>query len=301
MSTSHKVQMMNGDVARQRQTFLLRGPHHRDALGGGKPADVQANAGAAHQRENRRERDGLGRRRNGRQAEPRCHFAFVRDAAFREIRVLRPQPHAVTERGRVLHRAKQHAGVDQRRFGLGERDTACLRELAHFGELDPFETDSQRADRIDMRLVERARAVLQHLHEARLVQRRVGVGRTGEARDSAGDGRLHLRFERRLVLEAGLAQAARTGRRARGTRPFRERRSRDRRAIPKALRRSRRPFPRNVERRDAVEPMLRIDDPAVTDLDLHRFALFDAEAATDTMLRLPRGCSSRPSAPRCRT
>ena len=57
-----------------------------------------------------------------------------------------------------------------------------------------------------MRLVEHARAMLQHFDETRLVERRIGVRRTGEARHAAGDRRGDLGFERRLVLEARLAQ-----------------------------------------------------------------------------------------------
>jgi len=85
----------------------------------------------------------------------------------------------VAESRGVLHRAQQYARVRQRRFRLRERDAARLGKLAHFGELDAVEADGQCADRKDMRLVERARAVLQHLDQARLVERRVGVRRTG--------------------------------------------------------------------------------------------------------------------------
>jgi hypothetical protein len=49
--------------------------------------------------------------------------------------------------------------------------------------------------------------MLEHLHQAGLVQRRVGVGRAGKAGHAAGDRRLQLRFQGRLVFEPGLAQA----------------------------------------------------------------------------------------------
>ena len=93
----------------------------------------------------------------------------------REMRILRPQPHAVAERRRILHRPQQHLRVGERRFGLREGDAAGLRELAHLGQLLAFQSDRQRADRIHVRLVERARAMLQHFDEARLVERRIGV------------------------------------------------------------------------------------------------------------------------------
>ncbi len=49
--------------------------------------------------------------------------------------------------------------------------------------------------------------VLEHLHQTRLVERRVGVGRAGETRDAARDRGLHFRRERRLVLETRFSQA----------------------------------------------------------------------------------------------
>ena len=99
-----------------------------------QPAQVHAHAGLAHEREDRRQRDRLGDRRNRRQAEPRRDLAVVRDAAAAEVRILRPQPDAIAEGRRVLHRAQQHLRVDERRVGLRERDAAGLGELAHLGQ-----------------------------------------------------------------------------------------------------------------------------------------------------------------------
>ena len=56
---------------------------------------------------------------------------------------------------------------------------------------------------------QRARTPAQHVHQPRLVERRIGVGRAGEARHAARDRGLHLRLERRLVLLARLAQPRR--------------------------------------------------------------------------------------------
>ena len=201
-----KMQVVRGDVARHGQPLLLRGAHHRHALGGREPAQMHAHAGGADQREDRRQRDRLRGRRYRRQAEPRRDLAVVRDASLGEMRILRAQPDAMPERRRVLHGAKQHAGVGERHLGLRERDAPRLGELAHLRELHALEADRQRADRVDVRVVERAGAVLQHLDQARLVERRIGVRRTGEARHSTRDGGLHLRFQRCLVLESRLAQ-----------------------------------------------------------------------------------------------
>ena len=155
------------------------------------------------------ERDGLGARRNRRQSQPHGDLAVVRDAAPGQMRVLRPQPDVIAEGRGVLHRAQQHLRVRQRRVGMRKGDAARVGELAHFGDGVAPESGRKRADRVHVSQVERARAMLEHLHQAGLVQRRVGVGRAGEAGHAAGDRRLQLRFQRRLVFEAGLAQARR--------------------------------------------------------------------------------------------
>ena len=59
------------------------------------------------------------------------------------------------------------------------------------------------------RAVEARRAAREHLHEARLVERRIGIGRARERGDAARDRGAHLRFERRLVFETRLAQTGR--------------------------------------------------------------------------------------------
>ena len=73
-------------------------------------------------------------------------------------------------------------------------------------KLRALEAERQRADRVDVRLVEVLGAELEHFDQPRFVERRIGVGRTGEAGDAAGDRGVHFRFERRHVFEARLAQ-----------------------------------------------------------------------------------------------
>ena len=48
---------------------------------------------------------------------------------------------------------------------------------------------------------------MQHFDEPGLVERRIGVGRAGEAGDAARRRGLHLRFQGRLVFETRFAQA----------------------------------------------------------------------------------------------
>ena len=103
----------------------------------------------------------------------------------------------------------QHLGVEHGRVGLAEGDAAGLGEFGHLGQALAGEVDGERADRIDVGELGQARAVLEHFDQARLVERRVGVGRAGEAGDAAGRGGRHFRFERGLVFEARLAQPRR--------------------------------------------------------------------------------------------
>jgi hypothetical protein len=150
-----KMKVMDGDVASHRKPLPLRGAHHVHAFA--VDSRQMCTCTPVVRTSARIEASAIVSAAGGIEgkAEARRNFAFVRDAALREMRVLRPQPHAVAERRRVLHRAKQHAGVDQRRLGLRERDTAGFGELAHLGELDALERTRQRSDRIDVRLVER--------------------------------------------------------------------------------------------------------------------------------------------------
>jgi hypothetical protein len=98
---------------------------------------VHAHAGLAYERKDRRERNGLRDRRNRDQSEACCDLPVVCDPAAREMRFLRPQPNAMAEGGRILHRPEQHLGVGERRLGLRERDAAGFGELAHLGQVRP--------------------------------------------------------------------------------------------------------------------------------------------------------------------
>ncbi len=204
-----EVQVVRAHVAGDRQPLALGHADHLDRLARRQPAEVHAGAGDADELEDRAERDRLGERRDPRQPEPRRDLAVVGDAAFGEMRILRAQPHGEPEGRRVLQRAPQDLRVGERDLGLRERDAAVVAQLGHLGEALALELGGERTDRIDAREVEAGRAPREHLDQPRLVERRIGVGRAGEAGDAAGDRREHLRLERRLVLEARLAQPRR--------------------------------------------------------------------------------------------
>ncbi len=288
-----QVQVMGGDVAGHRQSFGLRRAHQRDALGRRQPGDVNAALRLPDQGEDRRQRHRLGSDGNPRQPEPRGDFPVVRDPAPGKVRILWPQPDRMPESRRILQRPQQHLRVDERPVGLRERHAAGLGQLAHLGQRLAGKSHRQRPDRVDVRAIGQPRALLEHFDETGLVERRVGVGGAGEAGHAAGHRRVHLRFQRRLVFESGLAQprgeidqsrrhdAAGGVEHASGL-PARRRRA-DRHHLAGG----------EVQRGGAIDPVPGVDEPAVGDFDFHD-------------LRFRRRCvirpasTSRPSAPRCR-
>ena len=97
----------------------------------------------------------------------------------------------VAEGRRVLQRAVQHQRCrGSGDVGLREADAAGLGELGHLGQrlARRAHASARRADRRAPGCRLRG-AELEHLDEARLVERRVGVGRADEARHAARDRR----------------------------------------------------------------------------------------------------------------
>ncbi len=201
--------MVDGDVAGHRQAEPLGLPHHVHALGAGEPGEMHARARFAREDQDGGERDRLGAHRYCGKPQPRRNLPVMRDPVACERGVLRAQPHRESERRRVLQRVVQHLVVGKRRIGLGERNAARVHQLRHLGEPCTFQPLRERAHRIDACPVEVLGAELQHLHQPRLIERRIGVGRAGETGYPAGDGRFHLRFQGRHVLETRLAQPRR--------------------------------------------------------------------------------------------
>ena len=107
----------------------------------------------------------------------------------------------------VLQGPQQHLHVGERPVGLRERDATGIGELAHLRQLRAVEPLRERADGMDVGLVQQPGALRQHRHQPGLVERGVGIGGAREARHATGDRRADFRLERRLVLEAGLAQS----------------------------------------------------------------------------------------------
>ena len=202
-----QVRMVRAHVAGDGQAFGLGGADQFQAGGRRNAAQVHARAAGAHEFKNRVQRDGFGHHGHAGQAQARGQRAAVGDAATADVRVLRAQPDGVAEGVRVLHGAQQHGGVLDRLFGLRETDAARFRQFRHLRQRLALQAHGQRAQRVHVGLVLRLGAVLQHLHQARLIEHGIGVGRAHQARDTALQGRLQFRFQGRLVFVAWLAQA----------------------------------------------------------------------------------------------
>ena len=75
-----EMRVVRADIAGDPQALGLRGTHQLDRLGAREPAQVHARAGGAHQPQDGHDGDGLGERRDAREAEARGDLAVVRDA-----------------------------------------------------------------------------------------------------------------------------------------------------------------------------------------------------------------------------
>ncbi len=122
------------------------------------------------------------------------------------MRILWPQPNRIAECLRILHCTKQHRCIKHRHIRLRKTDTAGIGQLGHFGQRHAFQTDRQCAQWIHMRLIQCLCTMLQHLHQARLIQHRVRIRWTHEACDAALYCCLQLRLQCRLVFITRLAQ-----------------------------------------------------------------------------------------------
>ena len=91
--------------------------------------------------------------------------------------------------------------------GLHERDTAGLGQRLHLGQRFALQFGRQRAQRVRARAGRFARALAQHSHQARLVERRIGVRRAHHTGDSARERRLHFDLQCAFVPRFAQARA----------------------------------------------------------------------------------------------
>ncbi len=201
--------MIDGHVAGDRHAGGPRGDDHLQGRRAGDARDMEAHARVPGELQQGGSGDGLGADGDPGQAQAGGHLAIVRHAAAGEIGVLRLQPDGKAEGCRVLQRPHQHLGVHHRGMGLAEGDAAGFKQLGHFRQALAGQAHGQRAHRIDVGEIRVPRPVLEHFHQARLIERRIRVGRAGEAGHAARGGGGHLRLQGGPILETGLAQPRR--------------------------------------------------------------------------------------------
>src|SRR5678816_2751167 len=98
-------------------------------------------------------------------------------ATVGEACILGTQPYSKAEGRSILHRMHHDACVGKRHIGLAKSDAARITQFSHLREPFTFQTLSERSNGVDMGLVETSGAMLQHFHQPRFVQRRIGVWR----------------------------------------------------------------------------------------------------------------------------
>ena len=199
--------MVDGHVGGDGQAGLAGLAHQLHAGSRRQAAQVHGAAHRGHQFADGVQRHGLAGDGVAGQPQPRGKRPGVHHAAPRQEGVDGVQPHGVAEGMGVLHGAQQHLGVLNGLAGLGKAHAAGGGQLGHFGQRLALQAHGQGAQRVQVRQSQVVGAVLQHFHQARLIQRRVGVGRASQRRHASGHGGLHLGFQRGLVFEAWLAQA----------------------------------------------------------------------------------------------
>ena len=125
---------MNAHVATDFETARLGCTHQRNTTCAGEAREVNAATGLAQQIQNRANRNRFRAHRNARQTQARSDFTIVRNAAARQVRIFRTQPHGVTVGGRILQRAIEHHRIDDGHVRVGESHATRLGELDHFGK-----------------------------------------------------------------------------------------------------------------------------------------------------------------------
>ena len=109
--------------------------------------------------------------------------------------ILRLQADRVIERGGIVHGAHQHLRIEDRLLGLRKSDATGTGETVHLGKPGTGKLLRQRTNRENACQTKRLTAAYQTLDEPRLVERRIGIGRTRQRRYTTGNSRRQLGFE----------------------------------------------------------------------------------------------------------
>ena len=164
--------------------------------GAGQLAEVRAHAALLNQQQVTGQGYGFGGFRNARQTSERCHRAVVSDTALGQITVLGMEDHSQIERGRILQRPAQGAGVGEAVEAVAKCHAARVAQGDQLGQLLAVQAFAQRTDREHLAVAGFTGAVQDQFGDGRGVQHRFGVRRAAQAGDAtcrsgaglAGDG-----------------------------------------------------------------------------------------------------------------
>ena len=175
--------------------------------------------------------------------------------------VLGLQTDRIVEGRRILHGAQQDLRVDDRLLGLREGNAAGKRQAGHLGQFFAGELLGQRANREHARQTERLAAPHQAFNQPWLIERRVGIGRTGDRGDTAGHG--GEEFGLQIGQASGQIDQTRTNDQPSGVNgPLRPK-------LFRLLAERSNPAVCNKNIGSRIDAVFRVDDSAVLDMNLH--------------------------------
>ena len=182
------MQGVDADVTGDRQTFGLGLAHQFHASGAADTAQVHAGPGRTHQLKDGVQGNGFSCHRHATQA----HAGSQRSAgghALTQVQLLWAQPDGIAKGAGILQGTLQHLGIGKRHFGLAKTDATGFGQAGHFGQHFAFKLAGQRPQREHASQFEQFGAVMQHFHQTRHIQYRLGVGWADHTGDASGHGR----------------------------------------------------------------------------------------------------------------
>ena len=120
-------------------------------------------------------------------AEHSRDLTLVDDPAVDQVEVLTVGEDQLSDAGRVLHTFQHRAGIADRSSVVRKGDSAGVFQRGHIGQRLSVHTFGDAGDRIDPCLC-RLRLIQDIPDDLRAVDRRFGIGHTGDRSDAAGSG-----------------------------------------------------------------------------------------------------------------
>src|SRR5574343_588536 len=216
----------------------------------------------SHQLDDSADGDGFGRDRDAGQAKAAGYFTLVRNAIARQPVILRLQPDGKAEGSGVFHGAQQRFGIDHRLVGLRKGNTTGLLQTGQFGQTLTLEAKGQRAERENAGFADLVTAMNETIGQFRFIERRISIRRYHDTGYATSDGRGQFGLDG--VEASPKIDQPRTNDTARGVNAL---------VGNEARRRSAKADDRTFSNEQGgimlVDTVLRIDDAAVLDFDIH--------------------------------